>query len=495
MQQFAVWGNVVLEPLDNESRRILAADKSVKRGILVDFLGNYTRSAQEGFPLYRITGGAGFVWIGSNKTGRGILRFLAINPAAFYPPENQPSHPPSPPLQSRVPDREYARIGWWTITYRVVASMNGCDATARFQDQTSFQMSLIQSAASEKEWALFISNPRWNSWIAKQRQHLLRFAADDEIWWLNFSVNDQNILSTFGVYTKFINSVADADVLKILTENYVPLAAFDMKDSRAAIQAVVDCVRDHPPVVATPRPPPTQAPSPQPETTFSGTGFFIAPNRLVTNNYVVNDCTRQIEIRFSDQAPHLAYIDAQDDVNDLALLHSDLTTASVAFFRPRPRVGEHVATYGFPYSGLLFRSGNFTLGDVSASTGLRDDSRLLQITVPIPPGNSGGPLLDMFGNIVGIVTAQLSAFAMIPSESIPQNVNFAIGSSIITNFLSAKGINPQLENSDATERRELSSADVADKAKAFTVQIYCKGVSSTSSKGTNDSASTAWSMH
>jgi hypothetical protein len=152
----AVWGNVVLEPLDNDSRKILAADKSVKRGILVDFLGNYTRSAREGLPLYRITGGAGFVWIASNKDGRGILRFLAINPRAFYPPENKPSLPPSPPPQSRLPEGEYARIGWWTIANRVVGSMNGCDATAQFQDQTFFQMALIQSGPN-REWAVFIS--------------------------------------------------------------------------------------------------------------------------------------------------------------------------------------------------------------------------------------------------------------------------------------------------------------------------------------------------
>ena len=80
----ALWGNVSLEELDNASRIILAADKSVKRGVLVDFIGNYTRSAREGLPLYRLTGGAGFVWIASNKNGRGTLRFLAIDPSAFY---------------------------------------------------------------------------------------------------------------------------------------------------------------------------------------------------------------------------------------------------------------------------------------------------------------------------------------------------------------------------------------------------------------------------
>ena len=80
----AVWGTVSLEKLDNPSRAILAADKSVRRGVLVDFIGNYTRSAREGLPLYRLTGGAGFVWVASNKNGRGTLRFLAIDPSTFY---------------------------------------------------------------------------------------------------------------------------------------------------------------------------------------------------------------------------------------------------------------------------------------------------------------------------------------------------------------------------------------------------------------------------
>jgi S1-C subfamily serine protease len=316
-------------------------------------------------------------------------------------------------------------------------------------------MSLIQSVSGEKEWAIFISNPRWNNWIAKRRQHTLRFVADDRRWWFYFSVNDGNVLSTFSVLTDVINGIADADSLKILSEDYISLTGLDM-NSRAAIQAVVNCVRDHPPVIASQKPAPTPTPHPEPETMLYGTAFDVAPNRLVTNNHVIKDCRRLIEVRFSDQSSRPAYIDAQDDVNDLALLHSDMASASFASFRTRPRVGERVATYGFPYSDILSSSGKFTSGDVSASAGLRDDSRLLQISVPVQPGNSGGPLVDMAGNVVGVVTAQLSAFATMPSGSIPQNVNFAIGSPIITNFLAAKGINPQFANcllSDSRLRR------------------------------------------
>jgi hypothetical protein len=82
----------------------------------------------------------------------------------------------------------------------------------------------------------------------------------------------------------------------------------------------------------------------------------------------------------------------------------------------------------------------------------------------------------MIGNVVGMVTAQLSAFAMIPSGSIPQNVNFAIRSPIITNFLSVKGVSAKVSDSDSTGVQDLPAADVADIAKQFTVQIHCKGV-------------------
>jgi len=88
----AVWGKVVLEPLDDESRKVLGEGKIVaKRGIFIDFVGNYVRSVREGLPLYHITGGAGFVWAGSKKDGQGTLRFLAINPSLFYPPSSPSS--------------------------------------------------------------------------------------------------------------------------------------------------------------------------------------------------------------------------------------------------------------------------------------------------------------------------------------------------------------------------------------------------------------------
>jgi hypothetical protein len=81
----ATWGKVVLESLDNDSIKTLAEGRSPKKGYLIDFIGNFGRSAKEGLPIYRISGGAGFVWLASfDPIGRGILRVAAVDPSASH---------------------------------------------------------------------------------------------------------------------------------------------------------------------------------------------------------------------------------------------------------------------------------------------------------------------------------------------------------------------------------------------------------------------------
>jgi Trypsin-like peptidase domain len=70
------------------------------------------------------------------------------------------------------------------------------------------------------------------------------------------------------------------------------------------------------------------------------------------------------------------------------------------------RPADPVVVLGFPYAGLLATAPQVTTGAVSALAGLRDDTRYLQLTAPVQPGNSGGPLLDLSGNVVGIVSAR-----------------------------------------------------------------------------------------
>jgi len=82
----ATWGKVILEPLDNDSIKTLADGRSPKKGYIIDFIGDIVRSAKDGLPIYRLSGGAGFVWAASfDRRDRGTLRFAAINASAFYP--------------------------------------------------------------------------------------------------------------------------------------------------------------------------------------------------------------------------------------------------------------------------------------------------------------------------------------------------------------------------------------------------------------------------
>jgi serine protease Do len=365
-------------------------------------------------------------------------------------------------------DVSYSTVGVWSVAYLEVGNLNGCRAAAQFPDQTVFQMAQIQSG-TDKAWIIFISNPRWNAWIGKRKELRLRLVTDwptTKPWPYTFSISgDSKILSTTDASVEFMNSVADASKVEIMTDNNERLASVDMKDSAATIRAIVNCVSEHPPRRAQP---PSEL-----ETTISGTGFFVAQNRVVTNNHVVSGCTKAIQVRYPDGRSYTATISGQDATNDLVLLHTEMPNLSVASFRFQPLLGEAVATYGFPYSGIL--SPNFTSGDIAALSGPKGDTRFLQTSTPIQPGNSGGPLLDMSGRVVGVVVAQLNA---IPN----QNVNFAIQPSMVINFLSVKGVNPNLDNSSTGAQR--SPSEVADMAKKFTVQIYCQGIAPKTATGT-----------
>ena len=161
----------------------------------------------------------------------------------------------------------------------------------------------------------------------------------------------------------------------------------------------------------------------------------------------------------------------QDDKNDLVLLHTEMPNLSVASFRFEPQIGEEVATYGFPYFGILSSNGIFTPGGYINALSMGDDTRFLQTSTPIQPGNSGGPLLDMSGRVVGVVVAQLNA---IPN----QNVNFAIQPSIVINFLEVKDVLPKLDIPKAPR----SPSEVCEIAKKFTVRVYCQGIASKTSE-------------
>lgn len=144
----------------------------------------------------------------------------------------------------------------------------------------------------------------------------------------------------------------------------------------------------------------------------TGTGFFVNQSgSILTNHHVVDGC-QSISVKLVGGTSISATVAAMSPENDLALVQAEVRPESFARFRPPQspaQMGEEVIAFGFPLMGLLSSQGNLTRGDITATTGLRDDIRFLQISAPIQPGNSGGPLLDSAGRVVGIVTAKPTA--------------------------------------------------------------------------------------
>ena len=186
----------------------------------------------------------------------------------------------------------------------------------------------------------------------------------------------------------------------------------------------------------------------------------------MTNQHVVQDCLR-IAVGGDGSATRIV---ANDVRNDLTLLSSTAHSNSSAAIRiGRPLIGEQVVVVGYPLRGLL--SGlNVTAGNLSSLVGIAGDTRFVQISAPVQPGNSGGPLLDSSGNVIGVVVSKLNAVKVANiTGDIPQNVNFAITANVLRGFLDANGVEYKSGSTGAV----IGTAEIARRAQVFTVLIEC----------------------
>lgn len=213
---------------------------------------------------------------------------------------------------------------------------------------------------------------------------------------------------------------------------------------------------------ATPPPPPKQRGS------NFGSGFFIrAEGTGITNAHVVNGCATATIDGYGR-----ARIAARDAKNDLALvqLTEPKRTEPVQFARRSLKLGEFVYALGFPLPGIIDNGLNFTGGQVSSLSGLGGDTRHFQLSAPIQPGNSGGPVVNTSGQLVGVTRARLDDVATLEaSGALPQNVNYAIRSDIAASFLRANGIDP----SESESAAKLDPTDIATAGRGYTFQIRC----------------------
>lgn len=142
----------------------------------------------------------------------------------------------------------------------------------------------------------------------------------------------------------------------------------------------------------------------------NGTGFVInASGYIVTNNHVIKECVGDIHGNLTGQSAMNLRVVSVDETNDLALLQAPKTFQATAAMRETAiHPGDSVVAIGYPYHGLLTSDFTVTTGIVSSLSGILNDTRYLQISAPVRPGNSGGPLLDASGNVVG-VAAKINA--------------------------------------------------------------------------------------
>lgn len=219
------------------------------------------------------------------------------------------------------------------------------------------------------------------------------------------------------------------------------------------------------PKVLTPAPAQITQPAPQivAKPKSSGTGFVVSSNgTIVTNHHVISECD-QIKV-LVNRTLHDAVVIADDESSDLAAIR--ITTARLSALSLAPgqiELGASITVLGFPLTSVLGTDLKATTGIVSSLSGVRGERRNMQISAAVQPGNSGGPVLDDQGAIVGIVVAKLAR------RFTAENVNFAIRAPVLRSFLEINSIDIAV----AKPIRTISVAEIIKKTAPSTLLLLC----------------------
>jgi S1-C subfamily serine protease len=161
----------------------------------------------------------------------------------------------------------------------------------------------------------------------------------------------------------------------------------------------------------------------------SGSGFFLTSDGIIVTNAHVVDGAKDIEIIVPNDKSYNGKVLLSDKNNDVALIKIDINLSEPLPYSVETKAqnGEKIFTIGYPLQHLMGNNYKVTDGIISSNSGLLDDVRFYQITAPIQPGNSGGPLFNKDGNVIGITTSKLV-------KSDIDNVNYAIKIAYVMNL-------------------------------------------------------------
>jgi S1-C subfamily serine protease len=246
---------------------------------------------------------------------------------------------------------------------------------------------------------------------------------ENHVWSGILKGNIKNVKGVIGNGTNSLNSA-----LSMAIKQWYSYPGF-----QEAVVKLAENVTSPQPVV--------QQPSVKQQVVSGGTGFlFSAKDYVITNWHVVKGAG-SILTKFTNGETIEATVVAKDLRNDIAVLKleqsSPLHTKQIKLGdSSQARMGEKIFTIGYPASKIMGEKPKYSEGVINAMTGLKDDPAFFQVSLPVQPGNSGGPLFNERGEVIGITTASLSPLAMDTMGTTAQNVNYAIKSSFLKNLLS-----------------------------------------------------------
>jgi len=203
---------------------------------------------------------------------------------------------------------------------------------------------------------------------------------------------------------------------------------------------------------------------------WTGTGYAIGESYIVTNNHVAGEA-KNISIKGVKGDMNTGYtaeVVATDKVNDLAIIRINdpnfkgFGTIPYALQQRMADVGDDVFVLGYPLTQALGNEIKLTNGIISSRTGYQGNISTYQMSAPVQPGNSGGPMFDNKGNVIGIVVAGVPG---------AENVGYAIKTSYLQILIESAGLNIKLPSNNTIST--LSLAEKVKRIKNFVFYIEC----------------------
>jgi len=188
----------------------------------------------------------------------------------------------------------------------------------------------------------------------------------------------------------------------------------------------------------------------------SGSGFAVsADGYVITNNHVIEGCQKVVVHIKGAEIP--VTIVTYDTQNDLALLKGNFRPSTVfPLTNNRPELLQDVYVAGFPFGNKVSTSVKVTKGIISSLTGIGNNFSNIQIDAALQSGNSGGPILDDLGNVVGVAVSKLDAKYMFDNfGSIPENTNFGIKSNVVKSIMDSNGVDSPSANRSTISKSQL----------------------------------------